>query len=344
MASSVDCNTSNCSRVFLTYEPSLAGNAVLLGLFVVLIPITLVLGSRYRSSVFATAVATGLALEVMGYIGRVLLHGSPNSRGDFIIFLLGTILGPTCICGAIFLVMPRIVAVYGEEFRSWRPAWYLFLFYALTIISLVLELVGAIVSTVLDEDDLVTTGTRVLVVGLTVQIVSLAIFVAHAVMFAIALRTRRHVLDPKYSYVYTNGYFKIFMVVFSIATVLLILRTAYRIVNVAEGFESSIAQDETLFLVLDGAMVLIATVLLLTFFPARAFGQSWSQTSARRLSQVQAQPPHPASPYIPSSARPSPTDNRMSMKSAMTSSSPQKSQHQSPQTQQRNMVDSDALW
>ncbi|KAI0601495.1 RTA1 like protein-domain-containing protein [Biscogniauxia sp. FL1348] len=344
MASSSDCTTRDCSRMFLTYEPSLAGNAVLLALFVVLIPISLFLGIKYRSSVFATAVATGLALETMGYIGRVLLHSNPNSRGDFIVFLLGTTLGPTCICGAMFLIMPRIVAVYGEEFRSWRPVWYLFLFYALTIISLVLELTGAIVSTVQDDDDLVNTGIRILVVGLAVQIVALGIFVAHAVMFAIALRTRRHVLDPKYSYVYKNVFFKTFMVVFSVATILLILRTAYRIVEVAEGFESSIAQDETLFLVLDGTMVLIATVLLLAFFPARAFGQSWSQTSTRRLSQVQPEPLRPAPAYVPSSARPSPTYNRMSMKSNVTSSSPRKSQHQSPLAQPKNMVDSDALW
>ncbi|KAI1502621.1 RTA1 like protein-domain-containing protein [Biscogniauxia marginata] len=344
MASSADCTTSDCSRIFLAYEPSLAGNAILLALFAIFVPITLVLGIKYKSYVFATVVATGLALEAMGYIGRVLLHSSPNSRGDFVVFLLGTTLGPTCICGAMFLIMPRLVAIYGEEFRSWRPVWYLFLFYVLTTLALVLELAGAVVSTVQDDPELIDTGVRILVVGLAVQVVALATFIAHAVMFAIALRTRRHDLDPKYAYVYNNGFFKTFMVVFSIATFLLVLRTAYRIVEVAEGFESSIAQDEVIFLVLDGAMVLVATILLLAFFPARAFGQSWSQTSARRLSQVHPQPLRPAPTYVPHTARQSPTYNRMSVKSTVTNNSPLKPHHQFPPTPHRNMVDSDALW
>lgn len=151
MANSADCTSSHCSQVFLTYGPSLAGGAIFLSLFAVLIPVTLALGIRYKSSIFATTIATGLALEVVGYIGRVLLHNSPTDRTSFILFLLGTVMGPTLISGAMFLVMPRIVAIYGEEYRSWRPVWYLFLFYAFTVVSLVLELAGGIVSTIQDD-------------------------------------------------------------------------------------------------------------------------------------------------------------------------------------------------
>ncbi|KAI1336565.1 RTA1 like protein-domain-containing protein [Xylariaceae sp. FL0016] len=348
MANSADCNSGDCARVFLTYQPSLAGNAVLLALFAILIVVALTFGFKYRSSVFATAVSTGLGLEVMGYIGRLLLHGNPDSRGDFIVFLLGTILGPTCICGAMFLVMPRIVKIYGDEYHSWRPVWYLFLFYALTTVSLILQLAGILVSTVLDGSDMIDIGVRVTVVGLVIQLVAIAIFVGHAILFAIALRTRRHVLDDKYASVYSSGFYKGFMVAFSTATVLLLVRTAYRTVDIAEGYESSIAQSEALFLVLDGVMVLLSTILLLAFFPARALGASWTQTSTRstplapprpeRTSHSQVSSPH-HSPH-PSPAY-QPKYQRMSIKST-ASRTPVKQQY--PPPPQRNMVDSDALW
>ncbi|CAJ2503031.1 Uu.00g104250.m01.CDS01 [Anthostomella pinea] len=347
MGSSAHC-TGDCSRVFLANTPSLGGNAALLVLFAILIPIAFILGIRYKSSIFATTVTTGLALEVVGYIGRVLLHGSPNGRGPFIVYLLGTTTGPTCICGAMFLMMPRIVAVYGEEFRSWRPFWHPFLFYALTTVSLVLDLVGSIVSGIQDNSDLINIGIQVLVAGLAIQLAALGIFVFHAIFFAIALRTRRHGLDPKYASVYNSRLFKMFLVAFSLATILLVVRTAYRVVEIAEGFDSSIAQDEVLFLVLDGVMVLIATLLLLGFFPARAFGQSWLQTSSRRLSQTPPRPLRPSPAQLPPSARPSPTyNNRMSLKSSVSGQSPRYSPRKSSYAQpppQRNMVDSDALW
>lgn len=147
MASSADCPLEGCSRVFLTYSPSLGGNVALLALFAVLIPITLVMGFKYSNTVFSTALATGLVLEVMGYIGRVLLSTESPSRSSFTVFLLGTVMGPNFIFGAMVYVMQRIVALYGQEFRAWRQPWYLNSLYGLVTVALILEIAGGVVST-----------------------------------------------------------------------------------------------------------------------------------------------------------------------------------------------------
>ncbi|KAI0482188.1 RTA1 like protein-domain-containing protein [Xylariaceae sp. FL0804] len=361
MANPTNCISGDCPRVFLTYQPSLAGNAVLLALFAALVPVSLWLGIKYKSPVFGTASATGLALEIVGYIGRILLHSNSDGRGGFIVFLLGTILGPTCICGAMFLVMPRIIAVYGEEFRVWRPVWYPLLFNSLTTICLILEIAGVLISTVQDDSELITIGVRVLVVGLAVQLVALAIFVGHAAQFAIALRTRRHALDTQFAPVFNSSHFKAFLVAFALAITLLSARTAYRIVDIAEGYTSSIAQDETLFLVVDGVLVLLAALLLTVFFPARAFVLYWPQTSARSLSQgpsrplrhssVQLSPAYPSPTYHNSRASPAynsqrispPYDNRVGLKVVVAEPSPRKANCLTP-PDQRRMVDTDALW
>ncbi|KAI0842580.1 RTA1-domain-containing protein [Hypoxylon sp. FL0890] len=344
MASPPDCTSSHCSQVFLTYDPSLAGNVVFLALFAILIPLTLALGIKYKSSIFATVVATGLALEVVGYVGRVLLNKSPADRTDFILFLIGTILAATFICGAVFLVMPQIIAVYGEEFRSWRSAWYSFLFYALTALSLALELAGGLVSTIQDNPGETGTGVHVLVAGLAIQLVALLIFVGHAILFAIAVHTRHHALDIKFAGIYNSGSFKTFLFALSLSTLLLIIRTAYRTVVIAEGYHSSIAQSEILLLVLDGLMVLLATLLLLLFFPGRILRDSWSQTSTQTFSKTPLRPIRPA-PYELPSTQNSPTFNRMSAKSSPAHYSPRKLQHQAPPPPpQRAMVDSEALW
>ncbi|KAI1465916.1 RTA1 like protein-domain-containing protein [Daldinia caldariorum] len=274
MANSTDCVSSRCSRVFLTYEPSLAGNAVFLALFAILLPVAFALGIKYKSTVFSTALMTGLALEVVGYIGRILLHNTPADRSGFILFLIGTTVGPTFICGSIFFIIPRIITVYGEELRSWRPIWYSFLLQGLATLSFVLELAGGLVSTIQDDQGRVDIGAHVLAAGLAIQLVTLVIVLGHAILCAIAIHTRHHMLDIKFAGIYNSGSFKAFLFAFAFAIALLILRTAYRTIMAAEGYDSSIAQSETLLLVLDGLMVLLAILALLVFFPGRILRDS----------------------------------------------------------------------
>ncbi|KAI0813323.1 RTA1 like protein-domain-containing protein [Xylaria sp. FL0064] len=343
IANSITCSFTHCSRIFLFQPPTLTGNAILLTFFAILIPIALVLGAKYRSLGFAIAIATGLSLEVVGYIGRLLLHSHNNDRIDFVIFLVGTILGPTCICGAMFWTVPRIVAVYGEEYRSWRPFWYLLFFSVSTMVSLALEFAGSIIATVQDAPRAVETGLQVLVAGLAVQLFALVIFVLHGILFAITLRTRQHELDPKFAFVYTSTSFKLFIAAFTFTTFLISLRTGYRTVQVAEGFQSSVAQSEMLFLVLDGAVMLMASTLLLIYFPARVLGQSWLDTPAGSLPQEPLRSIIHQVPAQPPIASPDPTYTRMSMKSSMSACSPRKAKHSVPPLQ-REMVDRDDLW
>lgn len=231
MASSADCPLEGCSRVFLTYSLSLGGNVALLALFAVLIPVTLAMGIRYNNTIFSTALATGLALEVMGYIGRILMSTGAPTRSSFTVFLLGTIIGPNFIFGAMVYVMQRIITLYGQEFQTWRRTWYFNMLYGLTVLSLVLETAGGAVSTSLLASDTVglTTelpastsfankqsqvnpGDRVLAVGLAIHLVALVIFTAHAGLFAIAVRTRHHILDPTHAPVYNSGLFRVFLI------------------------------------------------------------------------------------------------------------------------------------
>ncbi|KAI1481177.1 RTA1 like protein-domain-containing protein [Daldinia eschscholtzii] len=339
MASSTDCVSSRCSRVFLTYKPSLAGNGVFLALFAILIPVAFALGIKYKSTVFSTAVVTGLALEVVGYIGRLLLYNTPTDRSGFILFLIGTIVGPTLICGSLFLIIPQVITVYGEEFRSWRSPWYCFLLQVLTALSLALELAGGLVSAIKDDQEQVDVGNHVLFAGLVIQLITLLITIGHAILFTVAVQTRHHILDVEFAGIYNSGSFKAFLFAFAFAILLLVLRTAYRTVAVAEGYASSIAQSETLLLVLDGLMVLLATLILLAFFPGRILRDSVNQMLPHRSPRTPLQPIRVA-PYDLPSTQSSPTYNQARVKPPMLSHHVRKSEP----LPQRNMVDSDSLW
>lgn len=73
------CTIDLCSltEAYVEYVPTLAGNAVLLAFFVVLLIAQIVLGIRYRTWGYQVGLWGGLILEIIGYAGRLQLHENP---------------------------------------------------------------------------------------------------------------------------------------------------------------------------------------------------------------------------------------------------------------------------
>jgi hypothetical protein len=141
-----DCSPETCPVAggFLLYQPSFPGNAFLLAAFAALVPVTFFLGYRFRTPVFSSTLATGILLEVLAFVGRVLLHSKVADKTYFALSLLGTVLGPTFIAAAVFLVLPHIIMVYGERTCSVRPRYMGLFFSSLAMLAFVIELVGVV--------------------------------------------------------------------------------------------------------------------------------------------------------------------------------------------------------
>lgn len=72
----VDCAPIACPLIepYLIYNPSLPGNASYLAVFSFLLLAQLAMGIRYRTWSYMAAMVSGLALEAIGYAGRIQLH------------------------------------------------------------------------------------------------------------------------------------------------------------------------------------------------------------------------------------------------------------------------------
>lgn len=152
MANLEDCDAGLCSQFYLTGQPSLSVNVALCSSFGVLMLLAGARAVRNRGLLFAASLITGLLLEVLGYAGGALLSTSPHSQASFVLFFLGTILGPNFICSAVFLCLPNIIHVYGTNFRTWTPPWYHSVFAGLIGTSFVLEMVGSVLLTTFVDD------------------------------------------------------------------------------------------------------------------------------------------------------------------------------------------------
>jgi len=82
----VPCTIDTCplSEGVITYQPSIAGNSFFVALFGILLLVQLGLGIRHQTWSYLVAMAFGLILEVVGYVGRVQLHDDPFDFNFFI--------------------------------------------------------------------------------------------------------------------------------------------------------------------------------------------------------------------------------------------------------------------
>lgn len=134
------CTTCPFPEGFLPYSPSTAGNAFLLAAFAALVPASLFLGYRHPALGFTLNFVTALCLEVLGFAGRLLLHGDGESKTFFTLYLLGSVLGTTAFASAVFAVLPHVLGVYSANSR--RGARVAVGFGGLLVVIVVLEIVG----------------------------------------------------------------------------------------------------------------------------------------------------------------------------------------------------------
>ncbi len=80
------CTFDTCpaSWASVQYDPSLAGNAIYLGIFSLVLVIQVLLGVSFRTWSFLSAMIGGEVLEIIGYVARIQMHYNPFQSNPFL--------------------------------------------------------------------------------------------------------------------------------------------------------------------------------------------------------------------------------------------------------------------
>ncbi|RAK76918.1 RTA1 domain-containing protein [Aspergillus fijiensis CBS 313.89] len=103
------------SATTLGYHLHRGGNIFLLLVFAICALAQIYLGFRYRVRLYSALVFLGCAGEVIGYIGRLMLHANPWNNGGFIIQTLLLIVSPSFLAAALYLTVKTILAGGGLQ-------------------------------------------------------------------------------------------------------------------------------------------------------------------------------------------------------------------------------------
>lgn len=212
-----------------------------------------------------------------GFAGRVTSHYELFNEDAFKLQLVGTILAPAFHMAGIYYQLAKLITVYGKKFSPLKPMTYSAIFIVGDVVSIVIQAAGGGTAAAGDSDhdrDTIRTGGWIMVAGIAFQVLLMSIFILVFSYVIWRMKTAQSSeYDDKFAHVRERPMFKFFIPALCIAILFIYIRSIYRLVELSEGWTGYLMETERFFLILDGLMVLIATITLTVVHPGFCLGR-----------------------------------------------------------------------
>ncbi|KAF9237338.1 RTA1 like protein-domain-containing protein, partial [Melanogaster broomeanus] len=214
-----------------------------------------------------TVVFAGI-MEILGWSARLWSSKRPRLLMPFEIQLVGTILAPTPLVAANFIIFGKIITQLGTQYSRLSPKLYTIIFCSFDVVCLIVQAIGgAKAAGEVNQGISASEGGNIMLAGIAAQMVSIAVYVACAGEFFIrffadspvrtvtAGSTEKHNLNygQKMKYVIMGLIFN---------TTCIFIRSVYRTIELSDGWSGRIISTQIYFNVLDGGMVTLAIYTL----------------------------------------------------------------------------------
>ncbi|VDB94162.1 unnamed protein product [Peniophora sp. CBMAI 1063] len=215
-----------------------------------------------------TVVLCGLG-ELTGWSGRLWSSYNILNGNAFLMQITTTIISPTPLIAANFIMLGRIILRLGEGYSRLSQRWYTRVFLTCDIVALVIQGAGGGIASSAHTHSGSELGSNIMLAGIIFQLICIVIYTALAAEFlwhyGKDMPFRRAFVHMHRSK--TARRLKIMLFGMCIMTVLLFIRSVYRTAELAGGWHGTIITTEWLFDVFDGAMVVGAMLTLNVIHP-----------------------------------------------------------------------------
>ncbi|KAF7509816.1 hypothetical protein GJ744_007511 [Endocarpon pusillum] len=213
---------------------------------------------QYRTWYF-TPVMLGTAMEVVGYAFRLLSSQvNPYSVINFVIQYFFIVIAPIFFSAAIYTVLTVFINRTKREYAPLSPKLILWIFISCDVVATITQVAGAaLIGVAASNRKDPTTPNNILLAGLAFQVFSFLVF---CVCLGICLYRARKIVVSS---------LKAFTAALCAATLLVYLRTCFRLAETAEGLTSALATHEAYFGSLEFAPIVIAVFILAIWHPGK---------------------------------------------------------------------------
>ncbi|KYK58886.1 hypothetical protein DCS_00013 [Drechmeria coniospora] len=206
--------------------------------------------SVLASSVLASSV---LASSVLASSRPRILSSSPPL---VLTSSLCITLAPVFFCAAIYILLSQLIHAIDESISRFDPKFIYWVFIPCDVVSLVLQAVGGSLSCVAETTDEIQVGVNISLAGLVFQVFTLALF---CILFADYLTACWRHADARRK---LTSRLVVFLALLFTAILLILLRCAYRIVELHEGYFSDMFRDEIFFIALESGVICVTVLVL----------------------------------------------------------------------------------
>ncbi|KAH9855543.1 RTA1-domain-containing protein [Lenzites betulinus] len=251
-------------------------------LFIVLFSITTVIhiGQAVWSRLwwlFGTAALAGL-IEIIGWGGRTWSSISPTLLDPFLMQITTTIIAPTPLIAANFVILGQIIRRLGQQYSRLSAMWYTIIFCSCDLIALIVQAIGgAKASGAVQNNEDPNPGGHIMLGGIAFQLAAVSIYMILAAEFLL-----RYHLDKPYhrkgevlpkSFALDRGV-KLMIVGLVFDGLFILIRSIYRTIELTNGWGGRIIHTQVYFNVLDGTMIVLAMFTLNFFHPGFLLGKA----------------------------------------------------------------------
>ncbi|THU85440.1 RTA1-domain-containing protein [Dendrothele bispora CBS 962.96] len=220
-----------------------------------------------------TVVLSGI-LEVAGWYGRVWSSQDVLKSTPYMIQIVCTIIAPTPLLAANFVIFGRIIRRLGTTYSRLRPRLYTKIFFSCDVIALIVQAAGGtIASGDSKPKNILDLGTHVMLAGIIFQLIIITCFSVLACDFWRRYSRDKPLRSLKDSDETPRGFMgrKLQLLLYALITntSVLYIRAIYRTAELADGFQGKIITTEWLFIVFDALMVFLAMFIYNIFHVGR---------------------------------------------------------------------------
>uniref|UniRef100_A0A8H7XYP2 RTA1-domain-containing protein n=1 Tax=Psilocybe cubensis TaxID=181762 RepID=A0A8H7XYP2_PSICU len=272
------------------YVPSRTVAIIFLSLFTASTVIHGWQASHYRKWwLLYTACLCGV-IELAGWSGRLWSSFSPLLDSPFQMQITCTIIAPTPLLAASFIIFGDIIKILGPMYSRLNPRLYTIIFTSCDVVSLVVQGVGGGLAASSDGPD--GAEMAIIILVFCACAIEFGYRYTYGIPFPAGIRSPRNIFRTGHSIGRGDLTIRIQLMCYALvfSTTVLFIRAIYRIIELTDGWNGRIIQTELYFNVLDGAMVVLAIYTLNIFHPGMMLSEQFvSEKGGSEMERLETQ-------------------------------------------------------
>jgi RTA1 like protein len=187
-------------------------------------------------------------------------------------------IGPAFLSASIYLTLARIIPIYSSTLSRFKPRTYTILFITSDFIALLLQAAGGAIASLANTNNVEKIGINIMLAGVSWQVFGLGLFAILCAEFAWRVRTAGEgqlTSAVEFVELRRTRRFHLFLGAVGFATLAVFVRSTFRCAELRSGFHGKLAQQEVTFMILEGALIVIAVGLLTFCHPGLVFKGAW---------------------------------------------------------------------